>query len=240
MKDIYNGDESGLSFRQLPTRALMKKMRKGKKLNKLRATLNFIVNALGTDIHIQPIGSAARPRAFGKTMRPYDSYGIDYYNQRKSWMNSEIFFKVIQKFSNRVQRKKNRNVLLIMDNFSGHKLPEDKITKLTFDGGFRGFQYKNVMVLFLPPNVTSVCQPLHQGVISTFKAHYRRQHVAWVLQQYKNDVDPKKIKVRTHIFPSCFDSTRRKLTIHYNLRSIFYRCSNCLVRRAATSRGKRS
>ena len=107
LEDIYNGDESGLFFCQLPTRALMKKMRKGKKLNKLRATLNFIVNALGTDIHIQLIGCSARPRAFGKTMRPYDSYGIDYYNQRKSWMNSEIFFKVIQKFLNRVQRKKN-------------------------------------------------------------------------------------------------------------------------------------
>ena len=82
LEDIYNGDESGLFFRQLPTRALMKKMRKGKKSNKLRATLNFIVNALGTDIHIQLIGCSARPRAFGKTMRPYDSYGIDYYNQK--------------------------------------------------------------------------------------------------------------------------------------------------------------
>ena len=107
LEDIYNSDESGLFFRMLPTRSLMKELRKGKKTNKLRVTLNFIVNAPGTDIHMDLIGSAARPRAFGKTMRPYDSYGIDYYHTKKSWMNAEIFMKIIQRFANRVRRNKN-------------------------------------------------------------------------------------------------------------------------------------
>lgn len=138
-------------------------------------------------------------------MRPYDCYGIDYYNTEKAWMNAAVFMRVIEKFANRVRRtKKDQNVLLLMDNFSGHSLPDDKINKITYDGGFRGFQYHNVHVLFLPPNVTSVCQPLDQGVISAFKAHYRRQHVKWVLEELKNDVDPKKIKVSSFLLRKIF------------------------------------
>ena len=59
-------------------------MREGKKSNKLWVALNFIVNAPSNDIHVQLIGCAERLRAFGKMMKPYDSYGIDYYMAKKS------------------------------------------------------------------------------------------------------------------------------------------------------------
>ena len=121
--------------------------------------LNFIVIAPGSNIHLQLIGSSARLPAFVKTMRPYDSYGINYYNTKMSQMNVEVFRKVIKKFTKRVRSKKNRNVLLLMDNFSGHDMPADKINVITYEGGFRGFQFQNVHVLFLPPNVTCVSTP---------------------------------------------------------------------------------
>ena len=82
-----------------------------------------------------------------------------------------------------------------MDNFSAHEMPAHRIKKLTFDGGFRGYQYDNVLVLFLPPNVTSVIQPLDQGIIVAFKAHYHKQHIAFVIQEVKNKVPVKDIKV---------------------------------------------
>ena len=116
-------------------------------------------------------------------------------------MNTNIFSKLLQKVSNHVRRKKDRNILQLMDNFSGHALLDDKIIKLTYEGGFRGFQYQNFLVLFLLPNVASVCRPLDQCVIATFKVRCRRQHIAWVLQKLKNDVDQRKIKVRTQLFP---------------------------------------
>ena len=74
-------------------------------------------------------------------------------------------------------------------------MPAHRIKKLTFDGGFRGYQYDNVLVLFLPPNVTSVIQPLDQGIIAAFKAHYRKQHVSFIIQELKNKRPFKDIKV---------------------------------------------
>ena len=74
-------------------------------------------------------------------------------------------------------------------------LPKDKATQLTFAGGFKGFQYQNVVCLFLPPNVTSVVQPLDQGIIVAFKAHYRRHHIAFFLDQIREGIKPKAAKI---------------------------------------------
>lgn len=64
-----------------------------------------------------------------------------------------------------------------MDNFSKYKIDEKRIKKLTFCCGLCGYQFKNLICMFLPPNVTSVIQPLDQGIIVAFKAHYRRHHI---------------------------------------------------------------
>lgn len=105
INDIYNFDESGLFYRQLPTRSLMRKMRKGNKLNKHRCTINLICNATGNDLHLQLIGLAKQPRAFGKSLHPYNHFKIDYYYNATSWMRADIFTSVMRKFSNRVRGK---------------------------------------------------------------------------------------------------------------------------------------
>jgi hypothetical protein len=51
-----------------------------------------------------------------------------------------------------------RKILLFMDNAGSH--PRD--LKLT-----------NIKIIFLPPNTTSFCQPLDQGIIQNFKTYYR-------------------------------------------------------------------
>jgi hypothetical protein len=51
-------------------------------------------------------------------------------------------------------------VLLLVDNAPGH--PKD-------------LHHPNVKVIFLPPNTTSLIQPLDQGIIAIFKAYYIRR-----------------------------------------------------------------
>jgi hypothetical protein len=45
-------------------------------------------------------------------------------------------------------------------------------------------------VEFLPPNTTSVCQPLDQGIIRTWKAYYRRRWVVYQADHYEKKEDP--------------------------------------------------
>ena len=41
--------------------------------------------------------------------------------------------------------------------------------------------HPNVQVEFLPPNTTSIIQPLDQGISYTFKMYYIRRSFQWIL-----------------------------------------------------------
>uniref|UniRef100_A0A8C0GDB3 DDE-1 domain-containing protein n=1 Tax=Chelonoidis abingdonii TaxID=106734 RepID=A0A8C0GDB3_CHEAB len=52
--------------------------------------------------------------------------------------------------------------MLIVDNAPGHPAHLDDF-------------HPNVKVVFLPPNTTSILQPMDQGAIANFKAYYLRR-----------------------------------------------------------------
>ena len=81
-------------------------------------------------------------------------------------------------------KMRGRKVLLLLDNFSGHELGVQKV------GGLDGL--KNVKIRWLPPNTTSHWQPLDQGIIASFKLHYRRQWVDYILRILQTNKEPNK------------------------------------------------
>ncbi len=89
---------------------------------------------------------------------------ITWCHNRTAWMNVYIFTKWLEEIDLMVQKQK-RKILLFMDNAPVH--PSDS-------------ELKNITLKFFPANTASQIQPLDQGVIRTFKAHYRRhliQHI---------------------------------------------------------------
>jgi hypothetical protein len=69
-------------------------------------------------------------------------------------------------------RIKGKKVLLLMDNFSAQELAVEQIeeeVKLT-----------NTKVMWLPPNATSIHQPLDQGIIQNWKSYVKRQFVVFM------------------------------------------------------------
>jgi hypothetical protein len=84
-------------------------------------------------------------------------------------MTSAIFEEVLRGWD----RKLNRKILLLIDNCSAH--PQIK-------------NLQNIQLEFLPPNATSVLQPMDQGIIRSLKSHYRKLLVKRLVQ----DLEEKK------------------------------------------------
>jgi hypothetical protein len=71
-------------------------------------------------------------------------------------MKSDIFIEFLKKL-NHDMAQKNRKIALILDNCSSHPF----------------ITLSNIKLIFLPPNTTSVLQPMDMGVIHALKCKYR-------------------------------------------------------------------
>eukprot|EP00968_Pinguiococcus_pyrenoidosus_P011344 scaffold908_cov228-Pinguiococcus_pyrenoidosus.AAC.15 len=202
LRDIYNMDETALWYRRLPTSSIMKRKRKGCKLSKERITLSIFASSDGHDVFAQVIGTSKRPRSFGRSFDPDRDLGIQYFSNKSAWMTSVLFNKVMQRFNGRM-RHEGRVVWLLLDNCSAHGIPIGAKPCCWMDA-FEGFTMSAVKAIFLPPNTTAVLQPLDQGVIQAFKAHYRRQHVRWMIQELDKDHEKSaenlKVDLRSALF----------------------------------------
>jgi hypothetical protein len=79
----------------------------------------------------------------------------------------------------------NRKIILFLDNTSSH--PDT-------------LNLKNIKLIFLPPNTTSICQPLDQEIIQNFKVHYRQRLLRHILSKIDHNVENKSINVLDAIF----------------------------------------
>lgn len=69
-----------------------------------------------------------------------------------------------------------------MDNFSAHNAAAEYLQRQQI--------LKHTTIIFLPPNVTSLHQPLDQGIIAAWKAHYKREWLFFMLQEVERKRDP--------------------------------------------------
>ncbi|XP_050672958.1 tigger transposable element-derived protein 4-like [Leptidea sinapis] len=135
----------------------------GGKMSKTRLTIMVAANMTGScKRKLLVIGKSKKPRCF-KNIR---SLPVTYENNVKSWMTSEIFEKWLRNWDAELKAN-NKKVLLLVDNCPA----PPAVTNL-----------KCIKLVFLSPNVTSVLQPMDQGVIRCLKSHYRRLQVLKLIQ----------------------------------------------------------
>ena len=164
-KNVFNADETAQYYRALPFTTYIapsenRQTARGSKAlrAKDRLTLMLCVNATG-DCKIEPlvIGSAKNPHCFRDGAPP-----ISYKGQTNAWMDRTLFsFWFHDIFLRAVRNWTEEPAVLLLDNCAGHD--PDIADPLG-----------QVEVIYLPPNVTSVYQPLDQGVIASQKACYRK------------------------------------------------------------------
>ena len=156
-EQTFNCDETGLQYRLLPQKtlvSLLEKRAEGRKKCKDRVTICACAKVTGTiKLPLLFIGKSARPRCF--TRYELNNLPVVYKSQKNAWVNcinySSWFHDNFVPFVQDKLRNsgKEPKALLIMDNCSAH--PDEELL-ISRDG--------LVKAMFLPPNVTSLIQPM--------------------------------------------------------------------------------
>jgi len=171
---IYNMDETGMFFRCLPNRAYVtagrRRRARGTKAMKAkdRVTLVLACNATGTHkVPVAIIGTAQVPLCF---TRPRSPCPLPYFYQNSAWMDADVYekwFKTV--FVPAMRARTSLPVALVVDNCGAH-------SKL---------EHAQVTTIPLPPNVTSIHQPLDAGIIAALKRRYKRWLLALVVEAFE-------------------------------------------------------
>ncbi|XP_053691682.1 jerky protein homolog-like [Sabethes cyaneus] len=168
---IYNADESAIFPKLLASRSIItcnEKQAYGRKVNKTRYTFMPCCNADGSNkLKLLFIGTAAKPRSLPhKAELP-----VEYCHSKKAWMTRQLFHTwfyeqvvpSVRAFS--AEQGLQPKALLVLDNCTAHY---DGSDNLESDDGL-------IQAIYLPPNVTSECQPMDQAVINAIKTRYKRK-----------------------------------------------------------------
>ena len=161
---IYNIDETGLFYKLTPRRMYVsiwedRKFLRGIKAVKAKDRVTTFVrtNATGTQkLSMAIIGTAKQPRCF-KIRAP----AVPYFQHKDAWADTVTFrawfYRVSIPF---IRKTTSRKVALVMDNCGSH-------------GNDLTDSLKQVRIFALPPNCTSLHQPMDMGVIASWKVRYR-------------------------------------------------------------------
>lgn len=156
-KDIWNGDETGLFYDQLPgfTYVSDGSTPHGSKESKGRVTIMLAASMMAEKRRVFIIGHSHDLEKVNETdHRPYD-----YHSQKNAWMDQQLFDKYLARWNTELQQE-NRHIALIVDNSTVHTL-------------LRTFSH--ITVFYLPPGQTSIVQPVDQGMVHSIKAKYRAE-----------------------------------------------------------------
>ena len=208
-EQVFNMDETGLFWKRMPSRTFLFKEEakaSGFKAFKDRVTLVMCGNAAGFLLKPGLIYKAKNPRALkhkNKNLLP-----VYWMHNQKAWITKmltsnwfhQCFIPQVSKYL--VEKGLPFKILLLMDNAGGHA------TDLSHEG---------IQVEFLPPNTTSLIQPMDQGVIRAFKALYTKNTLEDLVacmhaaQEDEDETFNLKAYWRQYTIASCLHNIQRAL-----------------------------
>ena len=169
-ENIFNADETGLYYQMQPSRTFSNATRtRGGKQSKKRVTVLLAVSKAGEKLRPLVIGKFKKPRCFKNV--DMDALPVKYVSTKTAWMNRDIFSAWLRSLNSKMCQE-GRKILLLLDNFVGHVVD---------------LELSNVRIFFFPPRLTSKLQPCDGGIISSFKAHYKRLFVFHLVEQQEFD-----------------------------------------------------
>ena len=173
LSQIYNTDETCIFWCPMPKNTIRRDEENatGKKSSKERLPLLIGSNATGKHrLKLAVVGQSKKPRVFVGLNIERD-LPVVYCYFKKVWFNFTVFsnwfsnyfvpaVRIYQEDVVKISRDEVR-AILILDNAPAH--PSEDILSS---------RYGKIKVLFMPPNTTSILQPINQEVISTIRRYY--------------------------------------------------------------------
>lgn len=144
------------------------------KAAKMHVTLNLGGNARG-DFKLKPllIYTSANPRTLKGMYKM--TLPVVYAFDKKAWITARVNFDYMKTYVGpaiSMYKSKNLNykALLLVDNTPAHSKYMEKVCL-------------NIKVIYLPPVMMSVLQPMNQGIITTCQAYYLRRAMWYNVEQ---------------------------------------------------------
>ena len=175
---------SGVLFPRTPKFDVVRINLRGK--NPARKDCQVLVGCNATGMHrlkLAVVGKSKNPRAF-RGINIEQSLPVVYYSSKKAWFNQAIFtdwflshfLPEVRKYQEEVLKidPDDVRVVLVLDNAPAHP-SEEKL--VSHDG--------KIKVLYLPPNTTSVIQPMDQGNNMCHEEALRTPLPEWGLDGYR-------------------------------------------------------
>ena len=170
--NIYNADETGFYFRPLPDSTYVEKSKKrferGVKVAKDRVTVLVCNNMAGSKSRLLVIGKSKQPRCF----KNVKTFPTEYRSSQNAWMTSQIWTNWLQNWDLQLCKENKKNLLLV-DNCSAHV----------------DVPLKQIQMMFLPPNTTSLIQPCDMGIIRALKAYARHEIRCRIIEKIDDSVE---------------------------------------------------
>ena len=101
-----------------------------------------------------------------------DTLPVSYRANKNAWMTSLLFEEWITRWDSTLG-KQSRKILLLVDNCTTHPALDT---------------LKNIRLELLPPNTTSLIQPMDQGIIKNIKGHYRKELVQMTITAIEDNL----------------------------------------------------
>lgn len=117
------------------------------------------------------IGKFKNPRSF----KNIKALPVQYEFNQKSWMTSSIFRKFLRQWDLELFQNFKKALVLL----------GDCTVHSQFD------ELRSIKVVYFPSNKTTLIQPMNQGIIKSFKLHYRKQLILHHLKQIENNQNAK-------------------------------------------------
>ena len=175
--DIYSMDETALFWKMTPEDTLV-----GRKRVKAQITVMLACNITGTH-KLSPwvIGKSRNPRCLDRAGVYMKNLPIIWRYNGTALVTGVLFGEYVRWFDRQMA---GRDVCLLVDEFAAHVTGAEFLRCESPDG------LENTRLILFPTNTPSVHQPFEQGIIRSWKAHYRRRWLAYMHDEYDAHKDP--------------------------------------------------